>query len=57
MILRLIYDWYKENSEHTAIYDVNDPWAAHLDQSGSLSKFKNERDATLLRRQTKPREA
>ena len=56
MILRMIYDWYKENSEYTAIYDINDLWAVHLDRKGSLSKFKNEWDATLLRLKTKPSE-
>ena len=25
MILRMIYDWYKENSEYTAIYDIKRP--------------------------------
>jgi hypothetical protein len=50
----MIYDSYKEISEHTAIYDINDLGAVHLDRNGSLTKFKNEWDATLLRLRTKP---
>jgi hypothetical protein len=52
----MIYDSYKENSEYTAIYDINDLWAVHLDRNGSLTKFKNEWDATLLRLRKQPDE-
>jgi len=45
VILRMSYVWYTENSEYTAIYDINDLWAVHLDRNGSLPTFKNEWDA------------
>jgi hypothetical protein len=49
MILRMIYDWYRENSEYSLVFDINDLFAINLDRHGSLSKFKAEWDATLLR--------
>ena len=49
MILRMIYDWYRENSEYSLVYDINDLFAINLDRHGSLSKFNAEWDATLLR--------